>query len=148
MAIKINNEPQTELELPPGIQDPQAAQQSPTGGSLTIKDSVVAKIAGVAAREVEGVSLGTGSFIEAVTGNDGDARRGIKVKVGEKQAAFDIAMVVDYGYNIPAVVSEVRQRITQRIYEMTGLETTVVNIEIADVALKDQKEEQESAEVK
>jgi len=57
--------------------------------------------------------------------------------VGERQAAFDITLVVDYGYNIPHVVSEVRQKVAMRVQEMTGLETTEINIEVTDVNIQD-----------
>jgi uncharacterized alkaline shock family protein YloU len=112
-------------------------------GRLTIRDGVVEKIAGMAAREVEGVSMGTGGIMEAIQGatGGGDMRKGIKAEVGERQVAFDMGLVVDYGYNIPNVVSQVRERISQRVQEMTGLETVEINVEVADIHLPDERQE-------
>src|SRR5687767_1304869 len=115
---------------PEGGED-RLAEEGDVNGRLTIKNDVVAKIAGMAAREVQGVSPASGGLMSAVSGitpggggADADAKKGIKAEVGERQAAFDLSLVVDWGYNIPMVVSEVRRRISQRVSEMTGLETT------------------------
>ena len=120
------------------------AEEVDVSGRLTIKNDVVAKIAGMAAREVQGVSPSSGGLMSAVSGitpgsggADADAKKGIKAEVGERQAAFDLSLVVDWGYNIPTVVSEVRRRISQRVSEMTGLETTEINVEVTDVNLED-----------
>jgi uncharacterized alkaline shock family protein YloU len=111
-------------------------------GRLVIKNDVVAKIAGMAAREVEGVGAGSRGFRDAIssanpTDSDSDVKKGIKAEVGERQAAFDITLVVDYGYNIPMVVSEVRGKVAMRVREMTGLETTEINVEVSDVNIQE-----------
>lgn len=111
-------------------------------GKLIIRSDVVAKIAGMAAREVAGVSPSStgllGNVQNLAQGGDSNVKRGVKAEVGERQAAFDLSFVVDWGYHIPTVVSEVRQKITQRVKEMTGLETTEINVEITDISLSDQ----------
>ena len=117
-----------------GSRDPQ--------GKLIIRNDVVAKIAGMAAREVTGVSPSSTGLLENVQnmaqGGDSNVKRGVKAEVGERQAAFDLSFVVDWGYHIPSVVSEVRRKITQRVKEMTGLETTEINVEITDISLTEQ----------
>jgi uncharacterized alkaline shock family protein YloU len=119
---------------------------------LTIREGVVAKIAGMAAREVEGVSLGSagvGGVVETLTGATqagGDVKKGIKAEVGQKQAAFDLALTVDFGYNIPNVVADVRRRIRERIAEMTDLETTEINVDVVDISLPDRKSQHSRVE--
>jgi len=59
------------------------------------------------------------------------------VEVGERQAAIDIDLVVEYGVSIPDVSQSVRENLIQRIERMTGLQVTEVNISVDDVYLGD-----------
>jgi uncharacterized alkaline shock family protein YloU len=111
-------------------------------GKLIIHNDVVAKIAGMAAREVAGVSPSSTGLLENIQnmagGGDSNVKRGVKAEVGERQAAFDLSFVVDWGYHIPSVAAEVRRKVTQRVEEMTGLETTEINVEITDISFDEQ----------
>lgn len=115
-------------------------------GRTSIADSVVEKIAGVAAREVSGVhemgrgaarAFGTIREKLPVGGAGPDATQGVRVEVGERQAAIDIDLVVDYGVSIPDVAQSVRDNVIQRTERMTGLQVTEVNISVDDVYLGD-----------
>ncbi|HKS71293.1 MAG TPA: Asp23/Gls24 family envelope stress response protein [Ktedonobacterales bacterium] len=109
-------------------------------GKTVIADTVVAKIAGAAAREIEGVHdlvpLGTGAAIAGFAGRLARADQrsaGVSVEVGQREAAVDLNMRVDYGVNIPQVAEAVRQNITERVRGMTGLVVKEVNINAADL---------------
>lgn len=110
-------------------------------GRTTIADSVVAKIAGIATREIAGVhDMGTGAARAVGALRDrlpGATRtnvsRGVAVEVGERQAAIDIDIVCEYGVRIVDVADAVRRNITDRVQGMTGLEITEVNIAVDDV---------------
>jgi len=114
-------------------------------GRTSIADAVVEKIAGVAAREVSGVhEMGRGAARAFGTikeklpvGGGPNVTQGVKVEVGERQAAIDIDLVVEYGVSIPDVSQSVRENVIQRIERMTGLEVTEVNISVDDVYLGD-----------
>jgi len=115
-------------------------------GKTSIADSVVEKIAGVAAREVSGVhSMGRGASRAFGTlkeklpmgGSGPNVTQGVKVEVGERQAAIDIDLVVDYGVSIPDVTQSVRDNVISRVERMTGLQVTEVNISVDDVYLGD-----------
>jgi uncharacterized alkaline shock family protein YloU len=116
-------------------------------GEMTIQEQVVAKIAGGAAREVEGVyAMGTGSFAEAVTGvataiAGEDVKKGVRVEVGKKEAAVDVWLTVEYGFNIPKVVQGVREKITERVYEMTALKVVEINAQVVDIHLPGEEPE-------
>lgn len=120
---------------------------------MTIQEQVVAKIAGGAAREVEGVyAMGTGRFTETmadaagrVTGGD-DVKRGVRVEVGKKEAAVDLWLTIEYGYNIPKVVQDVRKKITERVEEMTALVTKEINVEVVDIHLPGEEKEERRVE--
>ena len=121
-------------------------------GRTSIADSVVLKIAGVASQEVSGVhAMGTGgarafgAIRERLPGSSGPSpSQGVTVEVGERQAAIDIDLVVDYGVSIPDVSQAVRRNVIQRVERMTGLEVTEVNISVDDVYLGDDEEEEET----
>ena len=111
-------------------------------GVTTIKDTVVSKIAGLAAGDVEGVHMGggaarsAGGLLEGITGSD-STTRGVSVEVGSIETAIDLKMGIDYDKNILGTVGEVRQKITERVQNMTGLKVTELNVTIADVILPD-----------
>ena len=107
-------------------------------GTTTIAESVVAKIAGMAAREVPGVyALGggvaraMGSIRDVVSQHD--MAQGVSVEVGHTQAAVDVILVVDYPYPLQDVAGAVRDAIYAAVENLVGLEVTEVNISIADI---------------
>ncbi|MGW0495966.1 Asp23/Gls24 family envelope stress response protein [Streptomyces sp. NPDC003007] len=125
-------------DAPPGIR-----------GDTTVADKVVAKIAGMAAREIPeihnlggGVARAFGAVKERVPGGSGDITRGVSVEVGERQAAVDLDVVVEYGASIVDTAGDVRANIIQAVENMTGLEVVEVNIAVHDVHLPDEEEEE------
>jgi uncharacterized alkaline shock family protein YloU len=112
-------------------------------GSTTIADAVVTKIASIAAREVRGVydlGGGTARAIGGVTRRVGiggigvdERMQGVAVEVGEREAAVDLTVVVEYGESIPEIAKTLRENITRRIEGMTGLKVTEVNIAVNDL---------------
>ncbi|MEU3528562.1 Asp23/Gls24 family envelope stress response protein [Streptomyces sp. NPDC038707] len=132
-----------------------AGAPAETRGKTIIADGVVAKIAGMAAREVPGIhSLGAGmarafgAVRDRVPGTGGGAgvTRGVKVEVGERQAAVDLDVVVEYGVSIVDVAGDVRTNVIGAVERMTGLEVVEVNIAVDDVHLPDEEEEAEPDE--
>ena len=116
-------------------------------GTTTIQDAVVNAIVGIAAEEVDGVSMShggvrlpgdssptVGEFVDNLTGSS-SRTRGLTVDVGERQTAADITVNVDYGHSIPQKTQAVRDRVIERVQNLTGLEVTEVNIQVNDVTL-------------
>jgi len=112
-------------------------------GRTNIADSVVAKIAGIAAREVNGVhDMGTGAsrafgMLKEKVGAEKNVTQGVTVEVGERQAAIDLDLIVDYGVAIVDLSKGVRQNVIERVERMTGLEVTEVNINVDDIYIAD-----------
>ncbi|WP_158889047.1 Asp23/Gls24 family envelope stress response protein [Amycolatopsis anabasis] len=116
-------------------------------GSTTIADTVVQKIAGLAAREVSGVhELGGGaarafgSLRERIPGASASAGQGVSVEVGETQAAVDLEIQVEYGVAIVDLARAVRRNVITAIERMTGLEVVEVNIAVNDVHIPGDEE--------
>ncbi len=110
-------------------------------GKTSIADSVVQKIAGISAREVSGVhNLGGGAsrtfgaIRERIPGSSGPSiSQGVTVEVGEKQAAIDLDVVVEYGVAIADLAQAIRRNVISSVERMTGLQVTEVNISVDDI---------------
>lgn len=125
-----------------GGRSPATTGESPLRsehGQTTIADQVVTKVAGVAAREIRGVyqlgggvSRALGSVSQRVGVGD-ERTQGVSVEVGERQAAVDLTVVVEYGESIPRVAQAVRDNVIKRIEGITGLSVTEVNVAVNDL---------------
>jgi uncharacterized alkaline shock family protein YloU len=112
-------------------------------GKTTIAASVVQKIAGIAAREISGVySMGSGvsrtfgALRDRIPGGTGTSNlAGVAVEVGEKQAAVDLDIIVEYGASIVELARAVRRNVIGAVERMTGLEVIEVNIAVNDIHL-------------
>ena len=105
----------------PAVVDEHVTTLVSDRGKTIISDGVVGKIAGLAAREVEGVHhLVTTGLHQAVVGlaravsRQTNRDNGILVDVGEKEAAVDVWICADYGVNLPAVAAAVRNNVINR----------------------------------
>lgn len=112
-------------------------------GTTTIASSVVAKIAALATQEIPGVqamgkslSRTFGTIRAKVPGGSQADTQGVSVEVGERQAAVDIDIVVEYGHSIVEVAEAIRQNVIDRIEGMTGLEVVEVNVGVDDLHLE------------
>ncbi len=108
-------------------------------GSTSIADTVVTKVAGISAREVAGVhELGGGveRALGGVTQRVGvtdERSQGVSVEVGEREAAVDLTLVIEYGESIPQVSEAVRDNVIKRVEGITGLSVTEVNVAVNDL---------------
>jgi len=96
-------------------------------GMVQIADDVVAMIAALAATEVEGVNSMAG--MKKLT-------KGVRVDVKEGRVRVDLAVTMEYGYNIPVTCKLVQGKVKAAIENMTGLTCSDVNIRIAGVRVR------------
>ena len=104
-------------------------------GTIRIADEVVSIIAGLAATEVEGVAGlrgGIAGGIAEILGRK-NFSKGVKVEVGEKEAAIDLYIIVKYGVRIPDIALNVQEAVKAAIENMTGLSTVEVNVHVQGV---------------
>ena len=116
---------------------------TPTGesrGKTVIHNSVVAKIAGLAVREVRGVhALGggaaraLGAIREAIS--TVDHSQGITLELNENQVAVDVSLVAEYPVPLQQIAEDARTAVITAIETLVGLQVTEVNVTINDVHL-------------
>ena len=117
-------------------------------GNVCISNEVVATIASIAAKSIEGVagmagSL-TGGFAELL-GKKNPAK-GVKVAITDKDVKIDMFVVVEYGVKIPDVAWEIQEKAKSEVEAMTGLNVVAVNVNIEGVNTT-KKQEPEEVEV-
>ena len=96
----------------------QAGQLTSEFGNTAVADTVVAKVAGIATRELPGVyAMGVG-----------------------------LDLVVEYGISIPDLAEGVRRNVIDAVERICGLEVTEVNITIGDVHLPTDEDPDPTAE--
>jgi len=98
-------------------------------GGVHITSDVIAKIAGTAAAEIDGV----------VTPNTGvlgkkNFGKGVKVAISGNNAALDLNLSVKFGCKIQDVCVAVQKNIKAAIETMTGYNVTEININVTGVA--------------
>jgi uncharacterized alkaline shock family protein YloU len=129
----------TSSDASPATKDRLATED----GKISVAQSVVQKIAGVACREISGVhamgastSRAFGAIKERIPGSSGpNVAQGVGVEVGETQAAIDLDIVVEYGVGIADLGRSIQRNVKQAVERMTGLEVVEVNVTVDDVYL-------------
>jgi uncharacterized alkaline shock family protein YloU len=116
-------------------------------GNTTISDSVVSKIAGIAAQEVDGIRMGSGAtqavggILGSITG--GSQTQGVSVEVGQEEAALDLTLTAAYGKSIPQLAEAVRRNVINRVENLVGLRVTEVNVTVSNVFFPQQEAEEQ-----
>ena len=130
-----------ELEMGARMAELEQLKVIEVGGETDIDDEVIAAIAGVAAREIEGISsLGTSSIRRALAERVGGVEkrsRGVQVEAGRREAILDLDLRVLYGYSIPELVVKARQNVAHRVLEMTGLVAKEINVNVVGIDFPD-----------
>lgn len=117
-------------------------------GLVKIADDVVAIISGLAATEVKGVAGMSGGVTAGIAEMLGrkNLAKGVKVEVGEKEAAIDLYVIVEFGAKIPEVAEQIQKKVREAVDAMTGLIAVEINIHIQGVAFE--KHETEDKEIR
>lgn len=113
-------------------------------GDTTIADTVVQKLAGIAAREVPGVfAMGNpvrrafNALTERIPGSQTNVAGGVTLEKGERETAIDVSVILEYGASVVDVSRGIRDNIIDSVERATGLRVIEVNVNVTDVHLPD-----------
>lgn len=114
-------------------------------GAIRIANEVVGIIAGLSATEIEGVTGMSGGIAGGIAEMLGkrNLSKGVKVEVGEKEAAVDLFVIMDFGVSIPDVAWRVQENVKKAIESMTGLDVIEVNVHVQGVSFHNNEEKTE-----
>ena len=104
--------------------------------SLTYSNGVIEKIVAMATREVPHVLGMKGNLLHFVQEQLGaeNLTKGVSVEVtDDNRVIVNISVIIEYGCYAPAIFEDVKERVTKRLAEMTGLEVAGINLRIEDV---------------
>lgn len=105
-------------------------------GVVQIADDVVAMIASLATAEVKGVSVVSGNSGKELMSKMGVKKiKGVRVDLLDGKVRVDLAVIMDYGLNIPVISRQVQSKVKAAIENMTGMQCTDVNIRIAAIKM-------------
>ncbi len=110
-------------------------ERSP-GGCTRVAKETIAQIAGIAAREVEGVEYPVGSRDEGFRTKNGmkNSTRGVKCRIKGDKAMIDLNLTTKVSANIPMMARQVQDRVQNAVENMTGLHVVAVNVRINRVS--------------
>ena len=112
-------------------------------GNVCISDDVIATIASIATKTVDGVfemagSI-TGGFVELF--GKKNPSKGVKVSITDNDVAIDIDVVVKFGVKIPDVAEEVQDKVKNEVEAMTGLNVVAVNVNVEGIRISSKVDE-------
>ena len=108
-------------------------------GVTTMEDTVVAKVAGIAAREVPGVyDMGNAArrAFSAVTDRIPNSKTNVTGGISVEKG--DTPVVIEYGASVVEVGDNIRENIIDQVESATGLEVIEVNVNVVDVHLPEE----------
>ncbi|MGZ7361536.1 Asp23/Gls24 family envelope stress response protein [Streptococcus pyogenes] len=111
--------------------------------TLTYDDKVIEKIVGHALENVGGLLAVTGGFFSNIKNNlvnSESVTDGVSVEVGSKEVAVDLAIIVEYGKDIPAISESIKAIVSQNVDSMTHLKVVEVNVNVVDIRTKEEHE--------
>ncbi|WP_235861706.1 Asp23/Gls24 family envelope stress response protein [Tersicoccus phoenicis] len=107
-------------------------------GTTTVSETAIARVIGVAVRQVPGVhALGSsaartfGQLREAV--GQADHAQGISVETGERQVAVTVTLVAGYPWPLQDIARNVRAAVYDAVEGLIGKDVAEVNVTITDV---------------
>lgn len=111
--------------------------QEQENGSILISEEVIASIASLAVREVEGVfglSITQTLDLSNILGKK-NLRKGIRVTIAEEGVEISCNLIVKMGAAVMTVAKNVQEAIADEVTAMTGVRPLRVNVNVCGVAV-------------
>ena len=103
-------------------------------GELVVSEEVIAKIAGVAAKDVAGVAdlAPIPADIQSVIFRDRTAKA-VRVSSADSAMTVDVAITVEPGSSLNVICEQVQKAVKGEIQNMLGRPVAKVNVIVADI---------------
>lgn len=111
--------------------------QEQENGSILISEEVIASIASLAVREVDGVyglSMTQTLDLSNILGKK-NLRKGIRVAITEEGVSISCNLIVKMGSAVMTVAQSVQTAIADEVAAMTGVRPLRVNVNVCGVAV-------------
>ncbi len=112
-------------------------------GTVTFATDVVAKMAGLAATEVEGVASMAGNnngiadiFSRRMMQNSRNFTKGVKVAIENNRVLVDVSIIIEYGSTVPDVAANIQENVKKAIETMSGLDVQSVDVHIQGLSFE------------
>jgi len=112
-------------------------EQPQEGGRILISEDVIASIAALAVREVEGVyglSTTAAFDISTILGKK-NLRNGIRVTMDGENVTISCNLIVKMGEAVMTVAKNVQESIANEVISMTGVHPAAVNVNVCGIAV-------------
>lgn len=106
-------------------------------GKITLTNDYFSSLVGTAITSCYGVAgMGTAGAVNGlktiIFGSD-ILDKGVVVKEEDSQLVIDLHIKVVYGVNIPAVVENIKDRVSYAVENYTGLKVKTINVSVDDI---------------
>ncbi|MGN9134851.1 Asp23/Gls24 family envelope stress response protein [Clostridium sp. HCP1S3_B4] len=116
------------------------------GGVVKISDEVISVIAGIAAGEIEGITVCAQGVTNNITNKIFKGKKipekATKVQLEGDKANIDLSVAVEYGTKIKEAVEKVQENVKLTVEAMTGLVVGSVNVFVSDIYLKEKEKKE------
>lgn len=106
---------------------------------LNFDDSVLEKIAGQTASQVDGILMLSGGVMSKITDrfrDEVDLTQGVDVETDEESISVELDAVLEYGKSAPKIFDQLIAQIAQQVNTMTGLTVKKVTLNVTDLLTK------------
>lgn len=138
--VAVAAEPEDDAAVTADADDEELVESE---DSLTYSNGVIEKIVAMATREVPHVLGMKGNLMHFVQEQFGaeNLTKGVSVEVtDDNRVVVNISVIIEYGAYAPDIFEEVKERVTERLGAMTGLEVAGINLRIEDVLTPEEYE--------
>ena len=115
-----------------------------TEDSLTYSNGVIEKIVAIATREVPHILGMKGNLFHAIQEQfvGESLTKGVSVDVtDDNRVIVNISVIIEYGSYAPQIFEDVKERVTESLASMTGLEVAGINLRIENVVTREEYEQ-------
>lgn len=109
-------------------------------GKITIEDSVIQMVAGIAGSESYGVvGMSAMSATSAVTGalKGASASRGVRINVKNEALVIEMNVVLEYGTSLLAVAQNTIDNVKFAVESQCGVKVDAVNVFVKSIRVQD-----------